>query len=150
MILGDFLPMDLNQNFSNQTESESEVAQSCPTLCNQADCSLPGSSLHGILQERVVEWVAISFSRGSSRPRERVGFCRASGSVRNLSFIWWGLVAWGGFRQRCGHLGKSCEGEGWSSREEGKAFNSKLVITFCFYLLLLLSHFSRVRLCATP
>ena len=97
-----------------------------------------------------MEWVAISFSRGSSRPRERVGFCRASGSVRNLSFIWWGLVAWGGFRQRCGHLGKSCEGEGWSSREEGKAFNSKLVITFCFYLLLLLSHFSRVRLCATP
>ena len=47
-------------------ESESEVAQSCPTLYHLMDCSLPGSSLHGILQARVLEWVAISFSRGSS------------------------------------------------------------------------------------
>ena len=39
-----------------------EVAQSCLTLCNSMDCSLPGSSLHGILQARVLEWVAISFS----------------------------------------------------------------------------------------
>ena len=39
----------------------SEVAQSCPTLCDPRDCSLPGSSLHGILQARVLEWVAISF-----------------------------------------------------------------------------------------
>ena len=44
-------------------ERESEVAQSCPTLCDPMDCSLPGSSLHGILQARVLEWVAISFSR---------------------------------------------------------------------------------------
>ena len=44
----------------------SEVAQSCPTLCNSMDCSPPGFSLHGILQARVLEWVAISFSRGSS------------------------------------------------------------------------------------
>ena len=46
-------------------ESESEVAQSCPTLCNSVDCSLPGSSVHGILQARVLEWVAIAFSRRS-------------------------------------------------------------------------------------
>ena len=52
-------------------ESESEVAQSCPTLCDPVDCSLPGSSVHGILQARILEWVAISFSRGSSRPRDR-------------------------------------------------------------------------------
>ena len=39
-----------------------EVAQSCPTLCNPMDCSLPGSSVHGIFQARVLEWVAISFS----------------------------------------------------------------------------------------
>ena len=38
-------------------------------LCDPMDCSLPGSSLHGILQARVLEWVAIAFSRGSSRPR---------------------------------------------------------------------------------
>ena len=42
----------------------SEVAQSCPTLCDPVDCSLPGSSIHGILQARILEWVAISFSRG--------------------------------------------------------------------------------------
>ena len=46
--------------------SESEVAQSCPTLCDHMDCSLPGSSVHRILQARILEWVAISFSRGSS------------------------------------------------------------------------------------
>ena len=49
----------------------SKVAQSCPTLCHPMDCSLPGSSVHGIFQTRVLEWVAISFSRGSARPRDR-------------------------------------------------------------------------------
>ena len=43
---------------------ESEVAQSCPSLCDPMDCSLPGSSVHGIVHARVLEWVAISFSRG--------------------------------------------------------------------------------------
>ena len=52
------------------TESESEVTQSCPTLCDPMDCSLPGSSVHGIFQARVLKWVAISFSRGSSQPRD--------------------------------------------------------------------------------
>ena len=42
------------------------VIQSIPTLCNPMDCSLPGTSIHGILQVRILEWVAISFSRGSS------------------------------------------------------------------------------------
>ena len=49
----------------------SEVAQSCPTLCNPMDYSLPGSSVHGIFQARVLEWVAISFTRGYSWPRDR-------------------------------------------------------------------------------
>ena len=53
-----------------ESESESEVAQSCPTLCDTTGCSLPGSSVHGILQARILEWVAISFSRGSSWPRD--------------------------------------------------------------------------------
>ena len=47
-----------------------KVTQSCPTLCNPMDCSLPISSLHGILQARTREWVAIPFSRGSSQPRD--------------------------------------------------------------------------------
>ena len=46
----------------------SEVNQSCPTLCNPVDCSLPGSSVHGILQARILEWVAISFSRDLPNP----------------------------------------------------------------------------------
>ena len=46
------------------------VAQSCPTLCDPMDHSPPGSPVHGILQARILEWVAISFSRGSSEPRE--------------------------------------------------------------------------------
>ena len=45
-----------------KVKSESEVAQSGPTLSNPMDCSLPGSSVHGIFQARVLEWVAIAFS----------------------------------------------------------------------------------------
>ena len=48
----------------------SEVAQSCPTLCDHMDCRLPGSSIHGIFQARVLERVVTSFSRGSSQPRD--------------------------------------------------------------------------------
>ena len=42
-------------------KSESEVAQSCPTLCDPMDCSLSGSSVHGIFQARVLEWIAFPF-----------------------------------------------------------------------------------------
>ena len=52
------------------TSEVSEVTQSCPTLCDPVDCSLPGSSVHGIRQARILEWVAMSSSRGSSRPRD--------------------------------------------------------------------------------
>ena len=51
---------------------QSEVTQSRPILCNPVGCSPPGSSVHGILQARILEWVAISFSRGSSRPRDQI------------------------------------------------------------------------------
>ena len=53
-------------NPESESKTESEVTQSCPTLCNPTDYSLPGSSVHGIFQARVLEWVAIAFSRGSS------------------------------------------------------------------------------------
>ena len=46
------------------------VTQSCPTLCNPKDCSLPSSSVHAVLQARILEWVAISFSSGSSQLRD--------------------------------------------------------------------------------
>ena len=47
------------------------VAQPCPTLWDPMDCSLPGSSVHGILQARILKWVALPFFRGSSQPRDR-------------------------------------------------------------------------------
>ena len=53
------------------SESESEVAQSCPILCDPMNCSLPGSSIHGIFQARILEWAAISFSRRASQPRDQ-------------------------------------------------------------------------------
>ena len=49
-----------------KVKSEREVAQSCPTLSDPMDCSLPGSAIHGILQARVLEWGAIAFSIGDS------------------------------------------------------------------------------------
>ena len=64
---------------------ESEVAQLCPTLCDPIDCSLPGSSVHGIFQAKVLEWVAISFSRGSSQPRD---WTWASNIVGRCFTIW--------------------------------------------------------------
>ena len=65
----------------------SSVAQSCPTLCDPMDCSLPGSSVHGILQARVLEWVAISFSRGSSRSTDQTRVSR----IADRRFTIWAI-----------------------------------------------------------
>ena len=54
-------------------KSESEVIQSCPTLSDPVDCSLPGSCIHGILQARILEWVAISFSKDLPNPEIKPG-----------------------------------------------------------------------------
>jgi len=75
-------------------KKESEVAQSCPTLCDPMDCSLPGSSVHGIFQARVLEWVAISFSRESSRPKDRTRVSLIAGlrftiwATREVTWMW--------------------------------------------------------------
>ena len=65
-------------------KKESAVAQSWLTLCNPMDYSLPAFSIHGIFQERVLEWVAISFSRGSSWPRDQTWVSRISGRCFNV------------------------------------------------------------------
>ena len=65
-------------------KSESEVAQLSPTLCDPVHCSLTSSSVHGILQARILEWVTISFSRGSSRPRDRTRVSHIGGRRFNL------------------------------------------------------------------
>ena len=64
---------DLEELNKNQcwTTQWSEVAQLCPTLCNPMDCSPPGSLVHGIFQAWILEWVEISFSRGSFWPRDQ-------------------------------------------------------------------------------
>ena len=69
-------------------ESESEVTQSCLPLCDPMDCSLRGSSVHGILQASILEWVAISFSRRSSQPRDRTRVFHIAGRrVYHLSHL---------------------------------------------------------------
>ena len=62
--------------------------KSCPTLCNPIDSSPPGSPIPGILQARPLEWVAISFSRGSSWPRVRPHVSRISCFVRQVLYHW--------------------------------------------------------------
>ena len=64
--------------------SEVKVAQSCPTLCGPMDYSLPGSSVHRILQARILEWVAVLFSRGSFQPRDETQFSRTAGGFFNV------------------------------------------------------------------
>ena len=83
-----------------KVKSESEVAQSCPTLCDPMDCSPPGSPIHGISQARVLEWGAIAFSALASeldindgrgertdqekeRPEDNAGGRDSGGSIRN-------------------------------------------------------------------
>ena len=79
------------------------VAQSCPTLCNPVDCSLPGSSVHAILQARILEWIAILFSSGSSQPRDQTQVFQIAGRffivtnprlfLMNKSQVLWGDIA---------------------------------------------------------
>ena len=61
------------------------VTQSCPTLCDPTNCSPQSSSIHVILQTRILEWIAISFSRGSSQPRDRT---RVSHIAARFFTIW--------------------------------------------------------------
>ena len=72
-------------------EGEGDVAHLCLTLCDPVDCSLPGFSIHGILQARILEWVTISFSRGSSQPKVQTPVSRIGGRRFNL---WATREAW--------------------------------------------------------
>ena len=58
-------------HFPGNAHVRAKSLQSCPTLCDPMDCSPPGSSVHGILQARILDWAAILSSRGSSRPRDQ-------------------------------------------------------------------------------
>ena len=67
------------------TTTPCEAAQLCVTLCDPTDCGLPRSAVHGIFQARILEWVAISFSKGSSQPRDQI---RVSRIVGRCFTIW--------------------------------------------------------------
>ena len=79
-----------------KVKSESEVAQSCPTLSDPMDCSLPGSSIHGIFQAKVLEWGAIAFSdlgsNGLGRsPGKAKGYpLQDSGLENSMDYSLWG------------------------------------------------------------
>ena len=64
------------------------VTQSWPTLCNHMDFSPPGSFVHEIFQARILEWVAISYSRGSSQPRDQTCNCGVSCIGRQILYHW--------------------------------------------------------------
>ena len=68
------------------------VTQSCPTLCHPMDCSLPGSSVHGIILARILEWVAMSSSGVSSQPRGGTHFFSSSCTDRWILYL---LSHWG-------------------------------------------------------
>ena len=94
-----------------------KVAQSCPTLCEPLDSSLPGSSVHRILQARILEWIAISFSRGSSRSRN---WTQVPCIVGRFFTIWATREAqsfWGEILNRVFFffffLSKACDGDSW-------------------------------------
>ena len=86
-----------------KVKSESEVAQSCPTLSDPIDCSLPGSSVHGIFQARVLEWGAIAFSNSFYRYYKilaifpiLMGFCGSSDSKESTCIAGDGFDPWVG------------------------------------------------------
>ena len=94
----------------------SDIAQSCTTLCDPVDCSLQGSSVHGFFQARVPEGVAISFSRGSSRPRDRTQVSRIAG--RRFT-VWATMPVYCLISIEWGRVRKSYEG-----RRKGKSLPS--------------------------
>ena len=96
---GNSVPSVLKTSSSNLFLSMCLCAQWCMTLCDSMDCSLPGSSVLGILKTRILAWVAISFSRGSSWTRDRTHVFWISCIARWVLYHWapWEVwyIAWG-------------------------------------------------------
>ena len=113
-----------------------EVTQSCPTLCDPTDCSLPGSSICGIFQARIMEWVAISFSRGSSRPRDWTWVS----SIADRCFTVWAT--------REAHMYTYIQRERGRGREEGQRDRERESCMTCLHSLeinpLLLALFANI------
>ena len=84
----DFIPHQAILWLSRHQLHVRSVTQLCPILCNPVDCSPPGSSVHGILQARILEWAAISFSRGSSWPGDGTRVPCVSCTGRGILHHW--------------------------------------------------------------
>ena len=84
-IPGTWEPVGLLSMGSHRVGHDCRDLAACPTLCDPMDCSLPGSSVHGILKARILEWMAISFSRGSSWPRDRTWVSCIAGRFFTIS-----------------------------------------------------------------
>ena len=80
------IALQVRQEKKSQSRDDGVLSRfSCVRLCDPMDCSLPGSSIHGILQARTLEWVALPSSRGSSQPRDRTRIFCIAGSLYHLS-----------------------------------------------------------------
>ena len=119
-------------------------AQLCLTLCDPMDCSLPGSSVHGIFQARILEWIAIHYFRGCSWHRDWTCISCISCFGREILY-------------QLHHLGSPLGPFGllvlmmiFATFSISHWGGPSLKLPLLLLLLLLLSHFSRVRLCATP
>ena len=117
-----------------KVKSESEVAQSCPTLSDLMDCSLPGYSVHGICQARVLEWGAIAFSRQVSSNRINQFFwATGKGSkesmVSSLSFLKISHLSDSGTIHLT-RVGLSSRNEPWTYAELSTCLISQSTITY--------------------
>ena len=86
-----------------------KLLQSCPTLCDPMDYSPPGSSVHGILQARILEWVAMPSSRGSSQPRDQSQCLLCFLDCRQILYHWTtgktiAPLGWCNFSNKCYHV----------------------------------------------
>ena len=81
----------------HESKSESEVTQSCPTVSDPMDCNLPGSSVHGIFQARVLEWVAIAFSNARDSPPQKNYLVQNTDRAKVEALIS-KVVSWEGYR----------------------------------------------------
>ena len=110
-----------------KVKSESEVAQSCPTRSDPMDCSLPGSSAHGIFQARVLEWVVISSSSGPHFVRITLGEAKDLAILSNCDAYLLEPTEWSKgsqpsssvWREDSGLLSRRCRKRRPSAREDG-------------------------------
>ena len=117
-----------------KVKSESEVAQSCPTLSDPMDCSLPGSSIHGIFQARVLEWGAIALSQEGTERKTYLFLLAPSPAPGNTVASIRTLIVANGrnietdFRHKIGEVDFSCPGPFL------KSFFNLLQYCFCLWV----------------